>query len=94
EKRQRNNGFLFSTLVLRRVKGKETELEKAWRKNVELEECLKQLSMESHIWKNVAKNNESIANTLKQNLEQVLAQTREHIREGRNDNKEEDTLSC
>ncbi|GLJ21344.1 hypothetical protein SUGI_0392540 [Cryptomeria japonica] len=97
EKRQRHNRVLVAALeegILRRLEGKDAELEKASRKNAELEERLKQLSVESQIWQNVAKNNESIANTLRANLEQVLVQTREQSREGRGDSEAEDAQSC
>lgn len=98
EKRQRHSRALVATVeegILRRLKAKESELEKLNRRNLELEERVKQLSVESQIWQNVAKNNESIANTLKTNLEQVLAQTREQsMREGRGDSEAEDAQSC
>ncbi|GLJ14722.1 hypothetical protein SUGI_0238600 [Cryptomeria japonica] len=58
--------------ILRRLKGKEAELERTCCKNAELEKCLKQLSVASQIWQNVANNNENIANTPRENLEQVL----------------------
>lgn len=98
EKRQRHSRALVATVeegILRRFKVKEAELDKLNRRNLELEERVKQLSVENQIWQNVAKNNETIANTLKTNLEQVLAQTREQsMREGRGDSEAEDAQSC
>lgn len=98
EKRQRHSRALVATVeegIMRRIKAKEAELDKLNRRNLELEERVKQLSVENQIWQNVAKNNESIANTLKTNLEQVLAQTREQsMREGRGDSEAEDAQSC
>eukprot|EP01018_Ginkgo_biloba_P009139 Gb_38209 [translate_table: standard] len=97
EKRQRHSRALVATLekgILRRLKRKEAELEKVSRENAELEERVKQLSMESQIWQNMAKNNETMANTLRSNLEQVVAQTREQSREGRGDSEAEDAQSC
>ncbi|KAG1331659.1 putative BOI-related E3 ubiquitin-protein ligase 1 [Cocos nucifera] len=60
--------------VAKRLREKEAELENANRRNAELEEKVRQMSAESQIWFNVAKNNEAIVTSLKTSLEQVLLQ--------------------
>ncbi|XP_019708247.1 uncharacterized protein [Elaeis guineensis] len=60
--------------VAKRLREKETELEDATRRNVELEEKVRQMSAENQMWFNVAKNNEAIVNSLRTSLEQVLLQ--------------------
>eukprot|EP00252_Welwitschia_mirabilis_P019204 TRINITY_DN4385_c0_g1_i3.p1 TRINITY_DN4385_c0_g1~~TRINITY_DN4385_c0_g1_i3.p1 ORF type:complete len:345 (-),score=30.44 TRINITY_DN4385_c0_g1_i3:85-1119(-) len=99
EKRRAHARALLATIedgIVSRIKSKEAELERVSRKNLELEERVKQLSLEAQIWQNVAKNNEAAANTLKANFEQVLAQNREqqHSREGLGDSVAEDAQSC
>eukprot|EP00250_Pteridium_aquilinum_P011069 c19818_g1_i1 orf=121-1185(+) len=64
--------------VSKRLKIKDAELERAKVRTMELEEGLKQLSLEAQLWKNLAKNNELMALNLKQNLEQVVLQLRDH----------------
>lgn len=58
----------------KRLREKETELEDATRRNVELEEKVRQMSAENQMWFNIAKNNEAIVNSLRTSLEQVLLQ--------------------
>lgn len=65
---------ILEQLVVKRLRQKETELEDANRKNVELEEMIQQMSAENQIWFNVAKNNELLVSNLKSSLEQVLLQ--------------------
>ncbi|KAG1370263.1 kinesin-like protein KIN-7M, chloroplastic [Cocos nucifera] len=60
--------------VAKQLREKETELEDATRRNVELEEKVRQMSAENQMWFNVAKNNEAIVNSLRSSLEQVLLQ--------------------
>ncbi|GLJ24237.1 hypothetical protein SUGI_0462160 [Cryptomeria japonica] len=69
---ERISSLVLEEGILRRLKGKESELERTCRKNAELEKRLKQLSVASQIWQNVANNNENVANTLRVNLDQCL----------------------
>lgn len=97
EKSRRHSRVLVATVeegMMRTLKEKETELENATRRNVELEERVKQLTMDKQIWQNMAKSNEAMVNTLKSNLEQVVAQCREQSREGYGDSEADDAESC
>jgi len=97
EKSQRHSRVLVATIeegMMRTLKEKETELENASRRNAELEERVKQLTMDKQIWQNMAKSNEAKVTTLKSNLEQVVAQCREQIREGYGDSEADDAESC
>ncbi|WOL01796.1 putative BOI-related E3 ubiquitin-protein ligase 2 [Canna indica] len=81
--------------VAKRLKEKEIELEKAQRRNAELEERLRQVAAESQMWFSVAKNNECIAASLRASLEQVLLQNAAAVQanEGYGDT-EDDAQSC
>lgn len=97
EKSRRHSRVLVATIeegMMRTLKEKETELENASRRNAELEERVKQLTMDKQIWQNMAKSNEAKVTTLKSNLEQVVAQCREQIREGYGDSEADDAESC
>lgn len=97
EKRQRHTRELFAVIeesVSRRLKEKELEVEKVSRRNLELEERVKQLSLESQLWQNLAKNNEAMVSSLKSNLEQVVAQSREQSKEGCGESEVDDAESC
>ncbi|ERN06388.1 probable BOI-related E3 ubiquitin-protein ligase 3 [Amborella trichopoda] len=77
EKRQRHFRALLSVLeqqIWKRLKEKETELENVSRRNAELEEKVRQMSLENQIWQHAARNNESMVSNLKSSLEQVLSQ--------------------
>uniref|UniRef100_A0A0D6R431 RING-type domain-containing protein n=1 Tax=Araucaria cunninghamii TaxID=56994 RepID=A0A0D6R431_ARACU len=97
EKNQRHSRALVATVeegIMRKLKEKETELENATRRNAELEDHVKQLTMDNQIWQTMAKNHEAMVNTLRNNLEQVVAQCREHSREGYGDSEADDAESC
>lgn len=97
EKKQRHTRSLLAVIeerVLRRMKEKEVDVEKINRRNLELEERVKQLSLESQIWQNLAKNNEAMVSSLRTNLEQVLAQSREQSKEGGAEQDAQDAESC
>ncbi|XP_072953037.1 probable BOI-related E3 ubiquitin-protein ligase 2 [Typha angustifolia] len=75
EARKRHCRILLSAVeqkAVRRLKEKEAELENASKRNMELEEKVRQMSAENQIWFNVAKNNEAIVSSLRSSLEQVL----------------------
>ncbi|MCO5610459.1 hypothetical protein L7F22_064697 [Adiantum nelumboides] len=59
----------------KRLREKEVEMERVVKRNKELEDTVKQLSMESQVWQSKAKNNEALVAILRSNLQQaVLAQ--------------------
>eukprot|EP00249_Psilotum_nudum_P010740 c22732_g2_i1 orf=1464-2561(+) len=97
EKRQRHACSLLAAIedaFSKRLKDKEAELEEVNRRNLELEERVKQLCLESQLWQNMAKNNEVMVSTLRSSLEQVVAQSREQSKEGCGDSEAEDAESC
>ncbi|KAE8698968.1 Detected protein of confused Function [Hibiscus syriacus] len=61
--------------VCKKLKLKDVELETVNRKNRELVERIKQVTMEAKNWHYRAKQNESVVNVLKTNLEQVISQS-------------------
>ncbi|KAL5700502.1 RING-type E3 ubiquitin transferase [Ranunculus cassubicifolius] len=73
--------------VSKKMQEKENELAIARRQNAELEEKLRQMSAETQIWFNVAKNNESMVSTLKSSLEQILVQKQGQLNEGFGDSE-------
>ncbi|CAK9184959.1 unnamed protein product [Ilex paraguariensis] len=79
--------------VLSKLRDKEAEVEDINRKNMELELRMQQLAVEASAWQQQANYNESIINTLKFNLQQVFAQSRDS-KEGCGDSEVDDTASC
>lgn len=97
DKRKRHARALLSAVeesLSKRLKAKDDDLEKALRTNMELEERVKQLGLETQLWQNVARNNELVASNLRSSLEQVVAQSREQSREGCGESVVEDAESC
>ncbi|KAK3224796.1 hypothetical protein Dsin_004658 [Dipteronia sinensis] len=72
---------------------KELEIENMNRKNKELVERIKQASMEIQSWQYRAKYTESVVSVLKNNLKQVMAQGKVHVREGCGDSEVDDAAS-
>ncbi|CAK7328879.1 unnamed protein product [Dovyalis caffra] len=66
---------------------KELEIQNINRKNKDLMERIKQVSMEVQSWHSRARYNESVVNALKINLEQVMAQGALHGKEGYGDSE-------
>ncbi|KAJ7542726.1 hypothetical protein O6H91_09G009500 [Diphasiastrum complanatum] len=96
EKRQRHSKALLATIeegIAKRLRDKENEVEKVNRRNKELEERVKQLTIEAHLWQKQAKNNEAMVTTLRNNLQQAVALSREHSREGCGDSEADDAAS-
>lgn len=60
--------------VMKRLKAKEDEIEKISKLNWALEERVKSLCIENHIWRDLAHTNEATANALRTELEHVLTQ--------------------
>ncbi|KAK6153298.1 hypothetical protein DH2020_012937 [Rehmannia glutinosa] len=85
---------VLSLVVNRKMHEKELEIENISRKNKELEDGIKQVTMEAQSWHNRAKYNESVANVLKSNIQQIMAQGPAQGREGYGDNEVDDAVSC
>lgn len=79
--------------ALRKLRDKDLEVESMNKKNMELEEKMKQLSMEAHAWQYRVKCSETMINALKFNLQQAYAQNRES-KEGCGDSEVDDAASC
>ncbi|CAA3030051.1 probable BOI-related E3 ubiquitin- ligase 3 [Olea europaea subsp. europaea] len=60
--------------IMKKLKAQEDEIDKIGKLNWALEERVKSLCVENQIWRDLAQTNEATANTLRCNLEQVLAQ--------------------
>ncbi|KAF4346171.1 hypothetical protein G4B88_002275 [Cannabis sativa] len=67
--------------VTRKLHEKETEVENMNRRNKELMDRIKQITVEVQTWHYKAKYNESVINFLKSNLQQVIAQGAIHVKE-------------
>ncbi|KAL4280350.1 hypothetical protein GQ457_03G043090 [Hibiscus cannabinus] len=75
EKRQRHYRALLEVAeesVARRLREKEAEVEKAKRRNVELETRAAQLSAEAHVWQAKARAQETTAASLQAQLQQAI----------------------
>ncbi|KAL3634218.1 hypothetical protein CASFOL_021272 [Castilleja foliolosa] len=79
--------------VLQKLREKEAEIEDINKKNAELELQMEQLASEANAWAQHAKHSENMINTLKHNLQQVYAQSRDS-KEGCGDSEIDDTASC
>ncbi|XP_008790191.1 probable BOI-related E3 ubiquitin-protein ligase 3 isoform X2 [Phoenix dactylifera] len=78
--------------ILHKIQEKEAEVEEINKKNVELEEQMKQLCGEVETWQQRAKYNDNMIVSLKFHLQQVLAQGRDS-REGCGDSEVDDAAS-
>ncbi|MCO5606639.1 hypothetical protein L7F22_060827 [Adiantum nelumboides] len=67
--------------VSRKIRDKEAEMERVSRRNLELEERVRQLSMEREVWQSKAKNNEAMVAILRSNLQQAMVQVQHQSRE-------------
>ncbi|KAJ9152579.1 hypothetical protein P3X46_026134 [Hevea brasiliensis] len=75
EKKQRHYRALLSTVeesIARRLKEKEAEVEKATRRNAELEARAAQLSVEAQVWQAKARAQEATAASLQAQLQQAI----------------------
>ncbi|XP_022776121.1 BOI-related E3 ubiquitin-protein ligase 1-like [Durio zibethinus] len=79
--------------ISKKLREKDIELEIMNRKNRELVERIKQVTMEAHNWHYRAKYNESVVNVLKSNLQQVISQGAEQVKEGFGDSEVDDAAS-
>lgn len=78
--------------ILHKIQEKEAEVEEISKKNVELEEQMKQMCSEVETWQQRAKHNENLIVSLKFHLQQALAQGRDS-REGCGDSEVDDAAS-
>nr|GMC55046.1 probable BOI-related E3 ubiquitin-protein ligase 2 [Ipomoea batatas] len=83
----------FEEKVIQKLREREAEVENINKKNVDLEMQMEQLALEANAWQQRAKYNESLINTLKFNLQQVYAQSKDS-KEGCGDSEVDDTASC
>eukprot|EP00246_Nothoceros_aenigmaticus_P011476 TRINITY_DN3129_c0_g3_i1.p1 TRINITY_DN3129_c0_g3~~TRINITY_DN3129_c0_g3_i1.p1 ORF type:complete len:380 (+),score=47.40 TRINITY_DN3129_c0_g3_i1:77-1216(+) len=97
EKRQRHSRSLIAAVedgVSRRLRDKDLEVERFKRRNLELEEHVKQLSMEARLWQSKAKSNEAMLHTLRTNIQQGVHFSREDLsKEGCGDSEVDDAAS-
>ncbi|PIA29197.1 hypothetical protein AQUCO_06100003v1 [Aquilegia coerulea] len=96
EMKQRQMASFLSALengVCKKLQEKEIEIENMNRKNRDLVERIKQVSMEAQSWQHRAKYNESVVNVLKNNLQQAIAQGANQPKEGCGDSELEDAAS-
>ncbi|PWA48347.1 zinc ion binding protein [Artemisia annua] len=77
ERRKRNSRRIIAAVeegISKRLRAKEEEIIKIAKLNWALEEKVKSLCVENQIWRELAQTNEATANTLRNNLKQVLEQ--------------------
>jgi E3 ubiquitin-protein ligase BOI-like protein len=67
----------FQEIFTKKLKEKDEEIQRMGKLNWALQERVRSLCVENQIWRDLAQNNEATANTLRSNLEQVLAQVSE-----------------
>lgn len=84
----------FEKEVNRKLQEKEVEIESINWKNKELEEKIKEVAMEAQSWHYKAKYNESVADVLKSNIQELRAQGGAQGHEGFGDSEIDDASSC
>lgn len=81
KQRARQSTALISGIqeaMSKKLKEKDEEIQRTLKLNWMLQEKVKSLCVENQIWKELAQNNEATANSLRTNLQQVLA----HVGDG------------
>ncbi|GMI95678.1 BOI-related gene 1 [Hibiscus trionum] len=76
ERRKRQSRVLVTALqegVTKKLKEKDQEIQRIGKLNWVLQERVKSLFVENQLWRDLAQTNEAAANSLRTNLEQVLA---------------------
>ncbi|CAA7408551.1 unnamed protein product [Spirodela intermedia] len=94
--KQRHVTFFLGAVekaVGRKLREKEVQIESMNRRNKELNERIKQVSMEAQSWHYRARFNESVVSVLKNNLKQAVAQGASQGREGCGDSEVDDAAS-
>uniref|UniRef100_A0A0E0JV42 RING-type domain-containing protein n=1 Tax=Oryza punctata TaxID=4537 RepID=A0A0E0JV42_ORYPU len=79
--------------VGKKLKEKELEVEAMNRKSKELNEQIRQVALEVQSWQSVALHNQSVANSLKSKLMQMVAHSSNLTREGSGDSEVDNTAS-
>ncbi|MCE2055185.1 protein binding zinc ion binding [Datura stramonium] len=78
--------------VMKKMKEKDEQIQRMGKMNLVLQERVKNLYLENQLWRDLAQTNEATANSLRSNLEQVLAHvTDDRLSAGA---VEEDVESC
>ncbi|XP_022724077.1 BOI-related E3 ubiquitin-protein ligase 1-like isoform X2 [Durio zibethinus] len=80
ERRKRQSTMLITAIqegVVKKLKEKDEEIQRMGKLNWVLQERVKSLYMENQLWRDLAQTNEATANSLRTNLEQVLAHVSE-----------------
>ncbi|KHG01089.1 SKI family transcriptional corepressor 1 [Gossypium arboreum] len=76
ERRKRQSRMLITAIqesVMKKLKEKDEEIQRIGKLNWVLQERVKSLYVENQLWRDLAQTNEATANSLRNNLEQVLA---------------------
>ncbi|KAK8514181.1 hypothetical protein V6N13_063085 [Hibiscus sabdariffa] len=76
ERRERQSRMLMTAIqegVMKKLKEKDEEIQRIGKLNWVLQERVKSLYVENQLWRDLAQTNEATANSLRTNLEQVLA---------------------
>ncbi|KDP22759.1 hypothetical protein JCGZ_02458 [Jatropha curcas] len=80
ERRKKQSRMLVSAIqeaIIKKLKEKDDEIQRMGKLNWVLQERVKSLYIENQIWRDLAQTNEATANSLRSNLEQVLAHVSE-----------------
>lgn len=80
EQRRRESRMLVSAIqerIVKKLQEKDEEIQRMGKLNWVLQERVKSLFVENQIWRDLAQSNEAAANSLRSNLEQVLAHVSE-----------------
>ncbi|XWS19923.1 hypothetical protein CRYUN_Cryun31cG0057900 [Craigia yunnanensis] len=80
EARKRQSRMLITVIqerVMKKLKEKDEEIQRMGKLNWVLQERVKSLYVENQLWRDLAQTNEATANSLRTNLEQVLAHVSE-----------------
>ncbi|KAL3698519.1 hypothetical protein R1sor_012595 [Riccia sorocarpa] len=99
EKRVRHSRALIAAIedsVSRKLREKDLEMEKIKRRNMELEEHARKVSLELHIWQTKLKTSEAQVLALRSNLQQAqqaVQLSREQSKEGCGDSEADDAAS-
>lgn len=79
--------------ISKKLKEKDQEIDTMNRKNRELADKIRQVATEAQNWHNRAKQNESIVNVLRNNLQQAMSQGAEQAKEGFGDSEVDNAAS-
>lgn len=85
EHRKQQSRLLVSAIqerIVKKLKEKDEEIQRMGKLNWVLQERVKSLFLENQIWRDMAQTNEAAANSLRTNLEQVLAHVSEEQQAG------------